>query len=469
MATKALEIPFEITSKIFIECLPSDGRVVPSQKSPPLLLAQVCPQWRSVALSTHDLWTSISLQFTLAGCYSGLARLFNESDAASAPRGDELSLLLDLWFARTASSPLSITVKCTSKQAQVPASVLDVLCRYVSRCWRMELHIPSIHLARISNVSGPFPFLHEVAICVTDRRHPLFMPFLNAPNLRQLRLLTNLTSTTRIGPALVCLTYLEIDYPITSADCLNILRDFPQLLHLSVIRVHSDLPMAQASTPLATLPMFPLQSLCLKPVTALLASISLPRLRRLTIDIWTAPAADNLLLFLSASSPEITYLDITFGEYINDSPLRLCATAGPSVETLKVCVRGSLEVDWPVDYELLHQAHIFPALHTLHMRQDYLYGWSYEPLLGILGCRVGTRLTALKLTLGMLFDPGNPHSPPDPDPAILGRFMVLSKEGINVRIETPTLTWSQPDPNPQIDDDPDNPFPPLDVYANNIN
>ncbi|KAJ7830478.1 hypothetical protein B0H13DRAFT_1503947, partial [Mycena leptocephala] len=50
------ELPVELWSKIFRCALPRDGRVHPSPKVAPLLLAQICRQWRAVALATPELW-----------------------------------------------------------------------------------------------------------------------------------------------------------------------------------------------------------------------------------------------------------------------------------------------------------------------------------------------------------------------------------------------------------------------------
>ncbi|KAF8202799.1 hypothetical protein K438DRAFT_1581261, partial [Mycena galopus ATCC 62051] len=52
----ALELPYELTSQIFIACCPLRGRVRPHPKRAPLNLASVCNQWRAVALSTPQLW-----------------------------------------------------------------------------------------------------------------------------------------------------------------------------------------------------------------------------------------------------------------------------------------------------------------------------------------------------------------------------------------------------------------------------
>ncbi|KAJ7700511.1 hypothetical protein B0H17DRAFT_925554, partial [Mycena rosella] len=51
-----LTLPTEITSRIFVHCLPKHRRVRPSPTTPPLTLAQICRHWREVALSTCQLW-----------------------------------------------------------------------------------------------------------------------------------------------------------------------------------------------------------------------------------------------------------------------------------------------------------------------------------------------------------------------------------------------------------------------------
>ncbi|KAJ7211560.1 hypothetical protein GGX14DRAFT_329134, partial [Mycena pura] len=62
-----LTLPNEITSRIFVQCLPDHGRVRPSPRSVPLLVAQVCRRWREVALATCKLWSSIDVHITRSG------------------------------------------------------------------------------------------------------------------------------------------------------------------------------------------------------------------------------------------------------------------------------------------------------------------------------------------------------------------------------------------------------------------
>ncbi|KAJ6516588.1 hypothetical protein C8R47DRAFT_960799 [Mycena vitilis] len=56
-----LSIPTEIIARIFVESLPVHGRVRPSPTAPPLFLAQICRQWREIALHTCHLWRSVDI------------------------------------------------------------------------------------------------------------------------------------------------------------------------------------------------------------------------------------------------------------------------------------------------------------------------------------------------------------------------------------------------------------------------
>ncbi|KAJ7826724.1 hypothetical protein B0H13DRAFT_1452924, partial [Mycena leptocephala] len=44
-------LPSEIISRVFVQCLPSHGCVRPSPVTAPLLLGQICRDWRDIALS----------------------------------------------------------------------------------------------------------------------------------------------------------------------------------------------------------------------------------------------------------------------------------------------------------------------------------------------------------------------------------------------------------------------------------
>jgi hypothetical protein len=56
-------LPSEIISRVFVQCLPSHGCVRPSPVTAPLLLGQICRDWRDIALSSCELPNSIEVAF----------------------------------------------------------------------------------------------------------------------------------------------------------------------------------------------------------------------------------------------------------------------------------------------------------------------------------------------------------------------------------------------------------------------
>ncbi|KAJ7486614.1 hypothetical protein FB451DRAFT_1126863 [Mycena latifolia] len=55
-----LTLPFELTSEIFLHCLPNTP-IEPSPTTAPLLLTRVCKQWRDIALAEGRLWASLQI------------------------------------------------------------------------------------------------------------------------------------------------------------------------------------------------------------------------------------------------------------------------------------------------------------------------------------------------------------------------------------------------------------------------
>ncbi|KAJ7762607.1 hypothetical protein B0H16DRAFT_1263925, partial [Mycena metata] len=50
-----LTLPVEITTEIFVRCLPRYS-AYPSGNVAPMLLGRICRQWRNIACSTPRLW-----------------------------------------------------------------------------------------------------------------------------------------------------------------------------------------------------------------------------------------------------------------------------------------------------------------------------------------------------------------------------------------------------------------------------
>ncbi|KAJ7657481.1 hypothetical protein B0H17DRAFT_870855, partial [Mycena rosella] len=56
-------LPLEISSEIFIQCLPSTSNPQPGARDIPMLLLNICNAWTDIALSTPALWEAIHIQF----------------------------------------------------------------------------------------------------------------------------------------------------------------------------------------------------------------------------------------------------------------------------------------------------------------------------------------------------------------------------------------------------------------------
>ncbi|KAJ7291904.1 hypothetical protein C8J57DRAFT_1588657 [Mycena rebaudengoi] len=427
MPPKALDLPFEITSEIFLGSLPSHGRNRPAADEPPLLLAQICQQWRSVALATPELWSSIALDHSSTKTtYVGLFR------ADPPPRA--IINLVDQWFMRAGSHPLSITMICGEEE-----NVVAALSVYFPRCRTIELSIPTADFAGIYDISVPLPCLRKFNVHVRSKFRSPFVAFPNAPSLEELRL-SALRVTSRqlkLGVASRALKRLEIVCCITTIQqCLDILENFPQLLHFSVFAHAGSLSGLQdGRTPESRI--FPLQSLHIH-ISAdanLLALITLPHLQRLTVRLLASVNSDQLLDFLSRSRANINYLHIRCEQYRCDRALELCLRAVPNVFVLRIQLLGSSDLNNIVsDQHILDQPDIFPSLRTLYI-QDYEHN-----------------------TLPM----------PQPVSLLLGRcFRALSARGVRIQVENPSFELPEDlklDESlvAKLENDPSNPFLPLD-------
>ncbi|KAJ3880130.1 hypothetical protein F5051DRAFT_324440, partial [Lentinula edodes] len=91
----ARKLPVEIISEIFLQCLPevdtlSFMRPEPHPDQAPLLLTQVCRSWRSIAIATPRLWSTL---------------IINASNGSSSH-----CEITKLWLDRSRNVPLTFTL-----------------------------------------------------------------------------------------------------------------------------------------------------------------------------------------------------------------------------------------------------------------------------------------------------------------------------------------------------------------------
>ncbi|KAF7358458.1 F-box domain-containing protein [Mycena venus] len=295
------DLPFELRSKIFLHCLPSNGRVRPSPQAAPLLLAQVCREWRAVALASPQLWSSIFLEFPGSSNYDGLASLFGYEATASV---DPTTALVDLWFSRARGYPLSVTLRCCKDGIRLPLGLVAVLKTMSTQWERLELMLSRIDFLELTSVSGPFPCLRYLAIGLTPGPwipdfvwNPALYISTNAPDLATLRLgyfagmyplspIADNASPTR------SLTTLEFSLN-DAAKAVVVFELFPDLRHLILhidFSLFGDPPGAEPVPVTAHL-----SCLILDGNVDLLAHVTIPTLEHLGVTIWDVRGASAIV------------------------------------------------------------------------------------------------------------------------------------------------------------------------------
>ncbi|KAJ6533029.1 hypothetical protein B0H19DRAFT_875343, partial [Mycena capillaripes] len=79
-----LTLPPEVTTEIFLRCFPCESNPRPSPTQAPLILAQICRQWRHITLHTPALWRCLLVE--------------NKMPVE----------LLHIWLSRSGNYPLSL-------------------------------------------------------------------------------------------------------------------------------------------------------------------------------------------------------------------------------------------------------------------------------------------------------------------------------------------------------------------------
>ena len=76
-------LPDDILSEIFYQCIHSHRNPLMSASEAPVLLTQICSRWRSVALSSPELWARLHIPF----CDNYL--LCDAANEPTIPQGDD--------------------------------------------------------------------------------------------------------------------------------------------------------------------------------------------------------------------------------------------------------------------------------------------------------------------------------------------------------------------------------------------
>ncbi|KAJ7236225.1 hypothetical protein C8J57DRAFT_138292 [Mycena rebaudengoi] len=308
-------LPVEITSCIFLHCLPSHGRVIPSPSRAPLLLAKICHHWREVALSTGELWSCLYPP-----------RSFIRAQA----RHDwhPLRALIQTWFCRAKAAPLSLGLNCNF--ARVSPALLELISSFAGQIECLDFHFGLHHQFQYHRpFQTRYPLLQRLA---TDAPEAEIGDFLkDTPSLRELCLGDK--NWTSFNFPLPLLNRLQISAEISITTFLDMLNNFPVLSRFKYNLREPDTNGVDGSMALV----FPHLSSLAGSTTAL-CFITLPGLRELELEPELEPHSseepDYVRQFLARSSCTVDRFTLSFKGYVDE--LRIWLTVFPSLSVLHI-------------------------------------------------------------------------------------------------------------------------------------
>ncbi|KAJ7456781.1 hypothetical protein B0H11DRAFT_225349 [Mycena galericulata] len=272
-------LPLEISSRIFMRCLPSPPDLRPSQA--PAIFLNICRAWRNLALSTPSLWAAIG-----------------DENVPVA----QFSKIFQTWLSRAQSVNLSIFLQRSLNRKYTPAAVEALVKRCAHQVQKMHLEVPSgDHLERIN---APFTALTSLKVEGTPS--------------------TNLFS-------------------LNADECVEILRAAPHLVECSFsniayeedIRAIGYIPTPLTHTSLLHLRLgqFPTPFSYGDNTSVILQYLTLPALQDLLISDFDITPAD-LSSFLTRSSPPLQSLYISVDD--EGEVADLCVKLVPSLTELDI-------------------------------------------------------------------------------------------------------------------------------------
>ncbi|KAK6984810.1 hypothetical protein R3P38DRAFT_2661949 [Favolaschia claudopus] len=448
-------LPFELISKVFIQCLPRYGRARPDPQLAPLLLLQICRRWRTIALETPWLWNSIFLEFSRESESTGLPILFGDE---LAPSIHPIVSLVDLWFSRCEGFPLSITLLSQEVGLGLPDGLVRVIQSRCSQWNRLELSLARKLLVGLLSVEGPFSLLQSLAIGDSNGETLNFeiqrKVYLKSPALKILRMRNSyidplFRSVMANGPKPHTVELSRITIDVT--DVSDLFSLLPELRHLTL---HIHHPRGVVSSGTLSLPR--LNTLVVEGCVDFLAYASAPALVDLGLTVWNELEANIVVSFVSRSGCALNWLSLR-NATMSHSTWTILLPVTQTVPTLDLH-----NISFGKDI-------LFPRNHTLtHLRNLSIVTRAslavYDELLRILNTHQTAWLTRVYIRILHDLNWGREIiSVPAPTAEVLGHIRHFDSLGFAIFLETPDFRWSM-DATNEVEPDfnifqPDEPMP----------
>ncbi|KAJ6483876.1 hypothetical protein DFH09DRAFT_1211550 [Mycena vulgaris] len=162
-----LTLPPEITSEIFVHCVPPvRSRDVVDPGAAPLLLLHVCRAWRQIAVSTPALWTTLTIE---------------------APRlQPQFMEIVDTWLTRARQCPLSVKIVTPFTKIDDFDGFLETFSRHSGGMRSLELNLTVGDFDKMDGHRLAFPLLQTLSTRVVTWDGEVGMKvFEHVPMLRE--------------------------------------------------------------------------------------------------------------------------------------------------------------------------------------------------------------------------------------------------------------------------------------------
>ena len=256
-------LPPEILSEVFLHCQESqDSKKLNKLRlnKVPLLLGSVCSRWRTISLSTAQLWASFMLTIESAYLRSDI-------------------MLATTWLARAGTCPLTIRLACGDWGRGFLKPLMDIFLLHCERWYDIHLSLPLRVLGFLGRAKNHLPRLHKLYLGRELETQEALDIFEFAPQLRSVHLDFTLT------PLMVKVPWSQIKYfdmgRCTVDECLESLRATPNLEKCVVRLIRSE----RRDSP------SPVQLLCLRSMFItgepyhLFDTLLLPKLQEISLEI----------------------------------------------------------------------------------------------------------------------------------------------------------------------------------------
>lgn len=292
LITPMRRLPPEIFQEIFVQCLSTSRNSVMHSREAPMLLTEVCSDWRRIALSTPALWSSLHFVFPHPA---------SASDGSKHARFDAVRA----WLARSGTlSKLSISVYSEFLDDSQP-TLTKSLGSFIHRCKRLKITAPLEHIARLGVPS--LPELEDVTIHGRDwisssdtlARLDTFSFLKDAPSLRKVKLtkIVDIWPILRLPFGKLEALHLEAstDDLFTSTSALEILNQCQNLRVCSLRYDQSLLAHRPDHTRTVTLPLVHSFSIFADGhgLQQILGYLILPKLREFNLSQNQMPLVDD--------------------------------------------------------------------------------------------------------------------------------------------------------------------------------